>query len=215
MAAMFGASCARAADPRAFPEPKTDVTFPAGTGPQTAVLAGGCFWCTEAVFELVPGVLDVESGYIGGEAGTANYRAVCTGRTGHAEAIKITYDPAKVSYGQLLKTFFSLAHDPTTLNRQGADEGTQYRSAVFFANERERAAAADYIKQVDELKLYDRPVVTTLEPAGAFYVAEANHQDYARLNPDSGYIQAQAMPKVEKTRKYVGEQAAATQPTGT
>jgi methionine-S-sulfoxide reductase len=164
-----------------------------------AVLAGGCFWCTEAAFEQLDGVLDVESGYIGGSAGTANYRSVCDGNTGHAEAIRITYEPGKISYDQLLDVFFD-AHDPTTLNRQGNDVGTQYRSAIFFANDDDKRAAEKKIRQIDAAKVFPRPIVTTLEPLTEFYPAETYHQDYARQNPDQPYIQAVSMPKVCKIR---------------
>ena len=170
----------------------------------TAVFAGGCFWCTEAAFEQLDGVLDVQSGYAGGSAETANYRAVCGGDTGHAEAIRITYDPAKISYEQLLAVFFD-AHDPTQLNRQGNDAGTQYRSAIFFANETEQQAAAAKIRELNAGKAFARPIATTLEPLAAFYPAEDYHQDYARLNPDQPYIQAVSMPKVCKVRdKHAG-----------
>ena len=166
----------------------------------TAVLAGGCFWCTEAAFEQLAGVLDVTSGYIGGSAETANYRAVCSGSTGHAEAIRITYDPTRISYEQLLDVFFD-AHDPTQLNGQGADVGTQYRSAVFFADDAQRRAAEAKIRQLNEAKAYARPIATTLEPPGEFFPAEDYHQDYARLNPDQPYIQAVSLPKACKVRE--------------
>jgi len=166
---------------------------------KTAVLAGGCFWCTEAAFEQLEGVLDVTSGYMGGSAETANYRAVCGGDTGHAEAIRITYDPAKIGYETLLDVFFD-AHDPTQLNRQGNDLGTQYRSAIFYADEDEKHAAEAKIRALNEKQAYPRPIVTTLEPLGEFYPAEDYHQDYARLNPDQPYIQSVSTPKVCKVR---------------
>jgi methionine-S-sulfoxide reductase len=165
----------------------------------TAILAGGCFWCTEAAFEQLDGVLDVISGYTGGARETANYKAVCGGDTGHAEAIKITYDPAKISYDQLLDVFFD-AHDPTQLNRQGNDVGTQYRSAIFYASEEEKRAAEAKIRQLNESKHFPRPIVTTLEPLREFYPAEDYHQDYARNNPDQPYIQAVSVPKACKVR---------------
>ena len=165
----------------------------------TAILAGGCFWCTEAAFEQLAGVSDVTSGYIGGSADTANYRRVCEGDTGHAEAIRITYDPAQISYEQLLDVFFD-AHDPTQLNRQGNDIGTQYRSAVFYANEEEKQIAAAKIRALNESKHFPRPIVTTLEPLTAFYPAEDYHQDYAQQNPGQPYIQSVSMPKVCKIR---------------
>jgi methionine-S-sulfoxide reductase len=171
---------------------------------KTAVLAGGCFWCTEAAFEQLAGVLDVTSGYAGGSAETANYKAVCGGDTGHAEAIRGTYDPATISYDQLLDVFFD-AHDPTQLNRQGNDVGTQYRSAIFYADDDERRAAEAKIVQLNESKHFVRPIVTTLEPLREFFPAEDYHQDYARNNPGQPYIQAVSMPKVCKVReKHAG-----------
>jgi methionine-S-sulfoxide reductase len=166
----------------------------------TAVLAGGCFWCTEAAFEQLAGVLDVTSGYAGGSAATANYRAICGGHTGHAEAIRITYDPAQISYEQLLDVFFD-AHDPTQLNRQGNDAGTQYRSAIFYASGEEKLAAEKKIEQLNQSKHFPRPIVTTLEPLVEFFPAEDYHQDYARNNPGQPYIQAVSFPKVCKVRE--------------
>jgi methionine-S-sulfoxide reductase len=169
----------------------------------TAILAGGCFWCTEAAFEQLAGVLDVESGYIGGDPQRADYKSVCTGTTAHAEAIRITYDPAIISYEQLLTIFFD-AHDPTQLNRQGADVGTQYRSAIF-GDEQQHQIATAVIAQLTAAKKFSQPIVTTLEPLSPFYRAEEYHQDYARLNPEQSYIQAVAIPKACKVRqKYQG-----------
>jgi methionine-S-sulfoxide reductase len=169
-----------------------------------ATFAGGCFWCTEAAFEQLEGVLDVTSGYAGGAAETANYKAVCGGNTGHAEVIRITYDPTKISYEQLLDVFFD-AHDPTQLNRQGNDVGTQYRSAIFFADESQKQAAAAKIGELTVAHKFSRPIVTTLEPLTAFFPAEDYHQDYARLNPDQPYIQAVSTPKACKVReKHAG-----------
>jgi peptide-methionine (S)-S-oxide reductase len=185
--------------------PDAPQALPPTEGPRDIVLAGGCFWCTEAVFRQIDGVSSVVSGYAGGEAATANYEAVCSGRTGHAEAIRITYDPAKVSYGMLLKVFFATAHDPTQLNRQGNDVGTQYRSAIFHASEEERAAAAAYIALLDAAKVFPAGIATTLEPLKTFYVAEAYHQDYAARNPFQPYITAVSAPKVAKTRKLFAE----------
>jgi methionine-S-sulfoxide reductase len=171
---------------------------------KTVVLAGGCFWCTEAAFEQLDGVLDVTSGYMGGSPDTANYRAVCGGDTGHAEAIRITYDPAKISYETLLDVFFD-AHDPTQLNRQGNDVGTQYRSAIFYGSDEERQVAEAKISALNEKRELSRPVVTTLEPLGEFYPAEDYHQDYARNNPEQPYVQAVSMPKACKVReKHAG-----------
>jgi peptide methionine sulfoxide reductase msrA/msrB len=166
----------------------------------TAVFAGGCFWCTEAAFEQLEGVSDVESGYIGGAGETANYERVCDGDTGHAEAIRITYDPRRISYDQLLDVFFD-AHDPTQLNGQGADHGTQYRSAIFVGNEEQRRAAGAKIKALNEAKVFSKPIVTTLEPLTEFYTAEQYHQDYARQHPMQAYIQMQAIPKACKIRE--------------
>ena len=189
--------------PHQFPDPVLDL--PAREGTQSAVLAGGCFWCTEAVFQEIEGVLGVTSGYAGGTPETADYQAVCSGRTGHAEAIEIHYDPSRVSYGQLLKVFFSVAHDPTQLNRQGADQGTQYRSAVFYHDDEEKRVAEAYIRQLNEARVYDKPIVTTLEPLPAFYEAEAYHQDYAERNPMQPYILFTSAPKVAKLRKQYPE----------
>jgi methionine-S-sulfoxide reductase len=170
----------------------------------TAVLAGGCFWCTEAAFEQLEGVLDVQSGYAGGSKEAADYKTVCTGTTGHAEAIRITYDPAKITYDQLLDVFFD-AHDPTQLNRQGNDMGTQYRSAIFYASDAEKQSAEAKITKLTDARKFPRPIVTTLEPLKEFYPAEDYHQDYARLNPDQPYIQAAAIPKVCRVReKHAG-----------
>jgi len=172
---------------------------------KTIVLAGGCFWCVEAVYERLEGVVDVESGYTGGAEETANYKAVCTGQTGHAEAVRITYDPSKITYGKLLKVFFSVAHDPTTLNRQGADVGTQYRSAIFYASDEQKQIAEQYIRQLTEEQVFTSPIVTTLEPLNAFYVAEDYHQDYAVNNPDQPYIVGVSDPKVRKLEEHYGE----------
>lgn len=165
----------------------------------TAVFAGGCFWCTEAAFEQLTGVSDVESGYAGGSPDTANYERVCGGDTGHAEAIRVTYDPQQISYDQLLDVFFD-AHDPTQLNGQGADLGTQYRSAIFFADEQQRRAAEAKIAALNAKQAFSRPIVTTLEPLVEFYSAEQYHQDYARHHPMQAYIQSIALPKACKVR---------------
>ncbi|ROT96069.1 peptide-methionine (S)-S-oxide reductase [Marinobacter sp. R17] len=188
-----------------FPEPDTDLELPADAGEQRAVFGGGCFWCTEAVYLAVDGVKAVTSGYAGGAAETANYEAVCTGNTGHAEVIEIRYDPAKTSFGELLRIFFSVAHDPTQLNRQGNDRGTQYRSAVFYATDAEKQVAEAYIRKLDAAGVYDAPVVTTLEPLEAFYPAEEYHQNFAARNPFQPYIMAVAAPKMEKLRDRFGD----------
>ncbi len=173
------------------------------TSPQpataTAYFAGGCFWCTEAAFEQLAGVSDVQSGYAGGARETANYKRVCQGDTGHAEVIRITYDPRRISYDQLLDVFFD-AHDPTQLNRQGADMGTQYRSAIFITGEADKQAAQEKIRQLTQAKAFGRPIVTTLEPLREFFPAEEYHQDYARLNPDQPYIASHAIPQACKVR---------------
>lgn len=174
-------------------------------GKRRIVLAGGCFWCVEAVYDQLDGVLDVESGYAGGDVLNANYRAVSTGQTKHAEVVRITYDPSVISYGTILKVFFTTAHDPTTLNRQGADIGPQYRSAIFYATAYEKQIAADYIKQLDSAGVFRDPIVTTLEPLEAYYPAEAYHQDYAKQNPNDRYIQGVSQPKVQKTQKVYPE----------
>lgn len=165
------------------------------------VLAGGCFWCTEAVFEQLDGVTTVISGYAGGQADTANYQAVSAGRTDHAEVIQISYDPSQISYGQLLRVFFSVAHDPTQVNRQGPDVGKQYRSAIFYADEDQKRIAEAYIKQLDDSGLFDKPIATTLEKLYQFHPAEQYHQDYVKLNPNQGYVVVNALPKLDKIRK--------------
>jgi len=190
--------------PNEIPAPERDVTSPA-TAPQTAVLAGGCFWCTEAVFVELDGVLDVTSGYIGDSRAKADYGTVCSGRTNHAEAIRIRFDPAKISFGELLKVFFSVAHDPTQLDRQGNDVGRQYRSAIFPVDEEQKAVAEAYIRQLDSAKVFDSPIATRIEPLGEFFEAEAYHQDYAARNPHQPYIAAIALPKVAKLHKHYRE----------
>jgi peptide methionine sulfoxide reductase msrA/msrB len=165
-----------------------------------AVLAGGCFWCTEAVFEQLDGVYDAISGYSGGEEKTANYADVCTGRTGHAEVVKVVYDPQRISYEKLLKVHFA-THDPTTLNRQGNDVGPQYRSAIFYADDQQKRIAEAFIADLGDAKVFKKPIVTTLEPLKGFYVAESHHQNYVCRNPTQGYIQGVALPKVEKVRE--------------
>jgi peptide-methionine (S)-S-oxide reductase len=190
--------------PEQFPDPVVDVA-PA-SGEQVAVLAGGCFWCVEAVYLQLDGVRSVKSGYSGGTAETADYETVCGGRTGHAEAVEIRYDPAKLSYGKLLKVFFSIAHDPTTRDRQGADVGRQYRSAIFYADDEQKRVADGYIKQLDAAKVFDRPIVTEVVPLERFYEAEAYHQNYAARNPGQPYIAYTAAPKVKKVRQYYADQ---------
>jgi peptide-methionine (S)-S-oxide reductase len=189
--------------PDQVPDPMLDI--PSGEERGEAVLAGGCFWCTEAVFRRLDGVRDVQPGYAGGRSDAANYEAVCSGRTGHAEVIRIEYDAAKLSYGQLLKVFFAVAHDPTQKDRQGNDVGTQYRSAVFPLDAAQKRVAEAYLAQLGAAGVFAAPIATTIEPLEAFFVAEAYHHDYARLNPGASYIRYVSMPKVEKLEKYYGD----------
>jgi len=184
-----------------FPDPKLDEPLTASPVEKTAVFAGGCFWCVEAVFKELRGVISVRNGYAGDTADTANYRTVCSGRTNHAEAIEIRYDGSQTTFGQLLKIHFSVAHDPTQLDRQGNDMGRQYRSAVFYADDEQKRIAEAYIRQLNEARVFNDPIVTTLEPFQAFYVAEEYHQDYAARNPYQPYIAYIAHPKVEKLRE--------------
>jgi len=170
-------------------------------GLQTAVFAGGCFWGVDAVFKHVKGVTEVKSGYSGGEAKTAKYDQVSDGDTGHAESVKVTFDPTKITYVQLLTVFFSVAHDPTQLNRQGPDHGTQYRSAIFYADEDQKKSALAYIDAINKAKVLPRPVVTEVTPLKAFYEAEAYHQNYLALHPDEPYIVYNDLPKVEDLKK--------------
>jgi peptide-methionine (S)-S-oxide reductase len=163
------------------------------------VVAGGCFWCVEAVFEELKGVKEAVSGYAGGTKETANYEAVCTGLTGHAEAVKIVYDPSVITPEQILKVHFA-THDPTTLNRQGNDTGPQYRSVIFYATPQEKELAQAFLADLTEAKVYKAPIVTTLEPLTVFYPAESYHQDYVSCNPYQGYVRAVALPKVDKVR---------------
>jgi peptide-methionine (S)-S-oxide reductase len=188
-----------------FPEPKTEGAPVAGT--QKAVLAGGCFWCTEAVFEGVAGVTKVVSGYAGGESSDANYKAVSYGQTNHAEVIEVTFDGSKISYAQVLKIFFAVAHDPTQLNRQGPDSGRQYRSAIFTVNDQQKQIAEAYIRQLNEAKVFSKPIVTEVVPLKAFYAAEGYHQDFVRNNPNHPYVVVNALPKVEKLKKNFPAQA--------
>ncbi len=170
----------------------------AATTEQTAVFAGGCFWGVDAVYKHVKGVLNVESGYAGGDAATAHYEMVSTGDTGHAESVRVRYDPAQVSYRQLLEVFFDVAHDPTQLNRQGPDSGSQYRSAIFYTSNEQRQAAQDYIRELAERHAYPAPIVTQVVPLRQFYPAEDYHQNYLARHPDQPYILFNDMPKLEQ-----------------
>jgi len=197
---LLGAMAASAADgpiPAFAGEPSSS----AAKGEQTAVLAGGCFWGVDAVFKHVKGVKSVVAGYSGGSATTAKYEVVSAGRTGHAESVKITYDPSKISYADLLRIFFSVAHDPTELNRQGPDEGTQYRSAIFYSNEHQKQIALAYINQLNNTKTFRKPIVTQVVPLQAFYPAEAYHQNFLALHPDNPYIVYNDLPKLRKLQK--------------
>ena len=189
--------------PDQVPNPLLDV--PASDDRGEAVLAGGCFWCTEAVFRRLQGVTDVQPGYAGGAADAANYKAVCSGSTGHAEVIRILYQPSLISFGQLLKVFFAVAHNPTQKDRQGNDVGTQYRSAIFPLDDAQSAVAANYIRQLGAAQAFASPIVTTIEPLEAFFVAESYHHNYAELNPGQGYIQFVSMPKVGKLESYFAD----------
>jgi len=189
-----------AATPNA-PALKADAKTMVKSNNQVAVFSGGCFWGIEAVFEHVKGVNNAWSGYAGGAANTASYELVSTGTTGHAESVKVSYDASKISYGQLLRIFFSVAHDPTQLNRQDPDTGTQYRSAIFYTTPEQERVATAYIAQLNAAKSFPKPIVTQVNPLKAFYMAENYHQDFARLNPDYPYIVRFDHPKVERLKK--------------
>jgi peptide-methionine (S)-S-oxide reductase len=194
-------TAARAGAAVALPAPAADVARPAKPGAETVVLAGGCFWGVQAVFQHVKGVRVATSGYAGGSADTAKYDLVSTGDTGHAESVRVTFDPTQVSFGRLLQVFFSVAHDPTELNRQGPDEGTQYRSAIFVTSSEEKRVADAYIAQVDRTKLLGGPIVTKVVPLEKFYPAEGYHQNYAALHPNNPYIVINDAPKVARLRQ--------------
>ena len=196
----LGVAPLRAAeDAVVIPAPAVDAR--ASDGIQTAVLAGGCFWGVQGVFQHTSGVINAVSGYAGGSKATADYTMVSTGSTGHAEAVEIKYDPKKISYGKILQIFFSVAHDPTQLNRQGPDSGPQYRSAIFTANDEQKKVADAYIAQLNAAKVYKKPIVTKLGPLEAFYPAEAYHQDYLTLHPNQPYIAYNDLPKIENLKK--------------
>ncbi len=188
-----------------FPKPAVDVPLAVGKSPQTAVLAGGCFWGVQAVFEHLKGVRSVTAGYSGGRTNSPSYEMVSSGLTGHAESVNITFDPAQISYGQILMIFFSVAHDPTQLNRQGPDDGTQYRSAIFYSNEEQQRVATAYIGQLDAAKIYPRKIVTEVAPFKAFFRAEEYHQDYLQTHTDQPYIVYNDLPKLEHLKKQFPE----------
>ncbi|MBV9266270.1 MAG: peptide-methionine (S)-S-oxide reductase MsrA, partial [Acidobacteriaceae bacterium] len=184
-----------------FPQPATDIPLAAESSKQAAVLAGGCFWGVEGVFERVKGVVDVQSGFAGGDKKTAHYDMVSEGNTGHAESVKIVYDPSKVTYGQLLMVYFSVAHNPTELNRQGPDSGTQYRSAIFYLSDDQKRVAEAYIRQLDEAHVYRHPIVTQVVPFKGFFAAEAYHQHFLDNNRDNPYIVYNDLPKLLALKK--------------
>jgi peptide-methionine (S)-S-oxide reductase len=183
------------------PKPAVDATAAPGAATDSIVLAGGCFWGVQGVFQHVNGVTSAVSGYAGGNAGTAHYEMVGSGSTGHAESVKVTYDPGKISLGRILQIYFSVAHDPTQLNRQGPDRGTQYRSTIFAANDEQVRVARAYIAQLDQAKVFGQPIATTIETGKTFYPAEAYHQDYLTLNPHNPYIAFNDMPKIDNLKQ--------------
>lgn len=193
--------------PENVPDPVADVA-PAGRSEEVAVLAGGCFWCVEAVYKQLDGVRSVTSGYAGGTADTADYQTVCSGTTDHAEAVEIRYEPGRISFGQILKVFFSVAHDPTQRDRQGPDSGRQYRSAIFYRDEEQKHVAQEYVRQLDAAGAFSAPIVTEIARLERFYPGEDYHQDYARRHPFEPYILFNARPKVDKVKKYFAERLA-------
>jgi len=198
--------------PEEFPDPVVDASIAEKAGQSRAILAGGCFWCVEAVYKNLDGVSSVKSGYAGGTADTADYETVSSGTTNHAESVEVVYDPSRVSYGQILKVFFSIAHDPTQLNRQGPDTGRQYRSAIFFADDEQKRVADAYIDQLNKAHVFDRPIVTEVVPLERFFEAETYHQDYAARNPLNPYIVINAQPKVRKLRSYQASRQKVSKP---
>jgi peptide-methionine (S)-S-oxide reductase len=203
IAALAVAPSHAAEDAVIIPAPVADVQ--SANGIQTAVLAGGCFWGVQGVFQHTAGVVDAVSGYAGGSKATADYNMVSTGTTGHAESVEIKYDPKKISYGKILQIFFSVVHDPTQLNRQGPDSGTQYRSAIFVTSDEQKKIAEAYIAQLNAAKVYKKPIVTKVGPLEGFYPAEAYHQDYLTLHPNQPYIAYNDIPKVENLKKIFAE----------
>lgn len=210
ISAAAGLSVARSSAEEAVAIPAPAMDPPAGAGLETAVLAGGCFWGVQGVFQHLEGVTQAMSGYAGGDKSTAQYETVGSGATGHAEAVRVTFDPKKVSYGKILQVYFSVAHDPTQLNRQGPDRGTQYRSAIFPAGAEQAKVAKAYIAQLNRARVYDAAIVTKIEPGKAFYPAEAYHQDYLTLHPNQPYIAINDLPKVEALKKLFPESYRAT-----
>jgi peptide-methionine (S)-S-oxide reductase len=201
-----GPIAAQAAEPATLiPPPSADAAKSDTAGLQTVVLAGGCFWGVQAVFQHTRGVTQALSGYAGGSKDDASYEIVSSGRTGHAEAVQVTFDPRQISLGRILQIYFSVAHDPTQLNRQGPDEGTQYRSAIFYRDDSQKALADAYIAQLNKTGAFKRPIATQINPLAGFYPAEAYHQDYATLHPNNGYIRYNDLPKVENLRQHFSD----------
>jgi peptide-methionine (S)-S-oxide reductase len=198
---LAGTLACRAGSGAAVPAPVVDEAKATAGGKETAVVAGGCFWGIQAVFQHVKGVHSATSGYSGGTVKNPDYETVSSGRTGHAESVQIVYDPSKVTYGELLRVFFSVALDPTEVNRQGPDEGTQYRSVIFYSNDDQKRIAEAYIAQLDQAKVFRRAIVTQVVPLQAFYPAEAYHQNYATIHPSDPYIVYNDAPKVANLRK--------------
>ncbi|MGA7789159.1 MAG: peptide-methionine (S)-S-oxide reductase MsrA [Xanthobacteraceae bacterium] len=197
---------ARAAEPAVvIPPPTQDAAPAAAGGMQTVVLAGGCFWGMQAVYEHTKGVTQAVSGYAGGQKDTAHYQTVSTGTTGHAESVSVTFDPREISYGKILQIYFSVAHNPTELNYQGPDEGTQYRSTIFYANDDQKRVAAAYIAQLGQAHVFSAPIVTKLEPLSGFYPAEDYHQDFAVTHPSYPYIVFNDLPKVDNLKKLFAD----------
>lgn len=201
----FLACAAISAAERPIPPAKEDAPRAHSAGKETAVFAGGCFWGTQAVFERVKGVLNTTAGYSGGSAATATYNQVVTETTGHAESVEVVYDPSQITYGQLLRIFFSVAHDPTELNRQGPDVGTSYRSAIFYTNDEQKRIATAYIAQLDAAKIFPKRIVTEVTPLKAFYRGEDYHQDYALKNPTNPYIKICDLPKISALKQQFPE----------
>jgi peptide-methionine (S)-S-oxide reductase len=188
-----------------IPAATSDSTLAQTSGKQTAIFAGGCFWGTQSVFERVKGVISTTAGYAGGSASTATYDQVTQENTGHAESVKVVFDPSKITYGQLLRIFFSVAHDPTQLNRQGPDVGSSYRSVIFYVNDEQQKISKEYIAQLDAAKVFPQPIVTQLVPLKGFYDAESYHQDYALHNPNNPYIMVCDRPKIEALKQQFPE----------
>jgi peptide-methionine (S)-S-oxide reductase len=203
IAGFMGTSSHAAEDAVVIPAPAADVAPTDGL--QTVVVSGGCFWGVQGVFQHARGVVSAVSGYAGGNQSTATYDQVSTGTTGHAESVQIKFDPKQISYGKILQIFFSVAHDPTQLNRQGPDSGTQYRSAIFTTSDDQRKAAEAYVAQLDAAKVYPRPIVTKISPLRGFFPAEAYHQDYLTLHPNQPYIAYNDLPKIDNLKKIFAE----------